>query len=98
MAITVLELAEFRGAKEEDGCMSAGEIERVRLPFMGGCACCGATIAAYNACPSRSGYLKCASGCIDDDGWETVEAANIDLFPEEYEWKGVSTHSQNEDE
>ncbi len=81
MAITILELAKFRGAKEDaDGGMNGGEIERVGLPFMGGCACCGACIAAYNASPSKSGYLKCTNECIGDDGFETVEEANLHLF------------------
>ncbi len=97
MAITILELAIFRGAKEsEGGGMSGAEIERVGLPFMGGCQRCGACIAAYNAAPSKTGYLMCNSvdsGCIGDDGWDTCEEANLALFPEEYEWKGVGSHS-----
>ncbi len=94
MAITLLELAIFRGAKEsEDGGMSGSEIERVGLPFMGGCGRCGACVAAYNACPSQTGYIMCASGCIDGIGYETCEEANLALFPNEYEWKGVGSHS-----
>jgi hypothetical protein len=50
---------------------------------MGGCDCCGACIGAYNACPSKSGYLRCANECIGDSGWESVEEANRDLFLEE---------------
>jgi hypothetical protein len=89
-AITVLELAVFRGAKEsETGGFTMGEFDRVRLPMLGGCSVCGASIAAYNAAPSRSGVLKCAEGCIDADGFETVQEANIAIFPEEYEWKGI---------
>lgn len=88
--ITVLQLAIFRGAKEENGSMSMGEIERVGLPAMGGCGCCGATVAAYNACPSKRGFLMCASSCISSDGYDTVEEANLALFPHEYEWKGAS--------
>lgn len=81
MAISVLDLALHRGAKEnEDGTISGGEIERVGLPFLGGCACCGATIAAYNAAPSKSGSLKCLDGCIDEDGWDSVESANVEIF------------------
>lgn len=89
-AITILDLAIFRGAKEnEDGSMSLGEIERVGLPGMGGCGNCGATVAAYNSCPSTRGIILCAGDCISDLGYETVEAANLALFPEEYEWKGL---------
>jgi hypothetical protein len=89
MAITVLELAIFRGAKESEGGMSGGEIERVGLPFMGGCQRCGACIAAYNASPSTTGYLMCTHGCVDGVGFDTCEEANRALFPEEYEWKGA---------
>lgn len=89
--VTILDLAVFRGAQEsESGGFTMGAIESTGLPFMGGCARCGACIAAYNACPSRCGYLMCSSGCIGDDGWDSVERANIELFPEEYEWKGVA--------
>lgn len=101
MAITILDLARFRGVKPSaDGSISCGDIADVGLPFWGGCQSCHATIAAYNACPSTSGFLRCASGCIDEDGYETVEEANRDLFPEEYEWKGVrkpTTTDEDED-
>ena len=76
--ITILDLALFRGAKEVNGSISAKEVNRVGLPFVGGCMHCQATIAAYNAYPSKAGYLKC-SDCIGDDGWETVEQADKDL-------------------
>jgi predicted nucleic acid-binding Zn-ribbon protein len=81
--VTVLELAVFRGAKSEDDSMSGSEIERVGLPFMGGCGACGATIACYNASPSKNGYLMCSEGCIGDSGYDTVEEADAALFPKE---------------
>jgi hypothetical protein len=77
--ITVLMLAEFilgREARTGQDFADAG------LPMLGGCELCGATIAAYNASPSRSGYLRCAEGCIGDLGFDTVEAAAYFLFPE----------------
>jgi len=78
--ITILELAIHRGAKADlGGGYTMGAIEDTGLPFMGGCSVCGACIAAYNACPSKSGFIKCASGCIDEDGWDTVEEANRDM-------------------
>ncbi len=96
--ITVLQLALYRGAKEtETGGITLGAIEDTGLPFFGGCSVCNASIAAYNACPSRSGYLKCSSGCIGGDGFETVEQANIALFPEEYAWQGVQSTPSEED-
>jgi hypothetical protein len=88
--VTILELAAFRlGRPLEGGCFTGEDLNRAGLPMLGGCAVCGATIAAYNAAPSKSGYLKCAEGCIDDDGFWTVDEANRFLFPDEYEWKGV---------
>lgn len=97
MAITILELAEHRGVKASpDGSISMGAFADVGLPMLGGCAECEATIAAYNACPSQSGYLKCHEGCIGDDGYETVQEANIALFPEEFEWRGVRHHTPEE--
>lgn len=81
MPITVLELAWHRGAeKDEDGATNAYEVEKTGLPFMGGCCMCGATVACYNACPSKAGYLKCLNDCIGDDGWDSVEEANRDIF------------------
>jgi len=83
MSITVLELAKFRGLQEdEDGKVSMTAFDDVGLPMMGGCSVCGATVACYNSCPSKSGFLKCVEGCIGDDGWETVEEANRDIFGE----------------
>jgi hypothetical protein len=86
--VTILDLAEFRRvATDADGSINLDAFIAVGLPMFGGCSVCAASIAAYNACPSRSGYLKCAEGCIGDDGYPTVEEANRALFPEEYEWR-----------
>lgn len=88
MPITILDLAIFRGAEGKDGVYSAEELHRVGLAALGGCGRCQATLAAYNAAPSQSGFWLCVQGCIDDDGFETVEEANQALFPDEYEWRG----------
>ena len=77
--ITVLDLAKYRGATEVNGAINGAEFERVGLPFFGGCEACEASIAAYNAYPSTSGYLRCRD-CIGDDGYPTVEAANTAIF------------------
>jgi hypothetical protein len=74
-SVTILECAIARGAKETpEGGMTLGAIEATGLPFMGGCQRCGACIAAYNACPSTTGYLMCAEGCIGDEGFPTAKA------------------------
>jgi hypothetical protein len=82
MAITILDLAEHRGAKpEESGAFTGGEIHRVGLPMMGGCQGCGATIAAYNAYPSKTGYLRCKD-CVGELGYATCEEADAAIFGE----------------
>lgn len=75
--ITILQLAEHRLGREA---VTGSDFEEAGLPMLGGCQVCAATIAAYNACPSRSGYIRCAAGCIGDSGWTTVEEANRDIF------------------
>ena len=77
MAVTILELATFRLGREA---RNGADFEEAELPIMGGCQCCGATVAAYNACPSTSGYLRCAGGCIGEDGFATAREANDALF------------------
>jgi hypothetical protein len=92
--ITILDLAKYRGAKEnERGSIDGQAFADVGLEIIGGCCVCHATLAAYNACPSKSGYWKCRSGCIGDDGFESVEEANEILFP-----PGEYTHLPQDDE
>lgn len=86
--ITILDLAMFRGCKDDGSGVSCCDVEDTGLPFIGGCSECGACVACYNACPSRSGVLKCAGGCIGTDGYDSAEEANMALFPEEYTWTG----------
>lgn len=70
--ITILDVALARGVDPEK--LTMGTFAAVGLPLLGGCAHCGACIAAYNASPSKSGYLRCASGCIGDEGFPSVKA------------------------
>lgn len=75
--VTILQLAEFiLGRPAENG----EDFAQAELPMLGGCEVCHATIAAYNACPSRTGYLRCAEGCIGELGYSSVEEARRDLF------------------
>lgn len=50
---------EFKDAQAISGLA----FEEEGLPFLGGCSVCGASIAAYNACPGKNGYLvgKCCA-------------------------------------
>lgn len=80
MPITILELAKYRGVKaDEDNSINMGEFWRVGLDMIGGCSHCEATIAAYNAYPSKSGYWMCEDH-IGDRGYDTVEEANREIF------------------
>lgn len=72
--ITVLDVAIAHGAKrDEKGCINGSEFDRLGLPICGGCEICSASIAAYNACPGRYGYLRCKA-CIAEDGFASVDA------------------------
>lgn len=76
MPITILQVAESRGVEEsKDGSISMAAFHKVGLEMFGGCCLCEASIAAYNAYPSRAGFWKCGD-CIDDDGYETTEDFN----------------------
>lgn len=82
MTVTILDLARERGAAfDEDGSINAQALHDVGLDFIGGCESCQATLAAYNAYPSKSGYWRCQE-CIRDLGWEDVAAANQAIFGE----------------
>ena len=78
--ITVLELAKHRNpelANKDE--VSMGDIEDTGLPFMGGCEICYATIACYNAYPTKTGYLRCKDD-VEGYAFETVEEANKFIF------------------
>lgn len=80
MAISVLELARYRGAMTAlDGSTSGAELERVALLVLGDCEVCGAGIAARNAYLSTAGFLYCGD-CIGDDGWISVPDAYSAIF------------------
>lgn len=87
--ITILDLAEFRGVKEDsNGSISMGQFMDVGLPFMGGCEQCGASCAAYNMCPTKTGNCYCLDCIHPNIAFETAEEANRFCFPEEYAWLG----------
>lgn len=67
--ITILDVAKAWGVKEDEHGIPAEEFDRLGLPMLGGCQSCGASIACYNAAPTKTGYLSCANdeGCIDEE-------------------------------
>jgi hypothetical protein len=78
--VSLLELATARLGRV---CANGADFEAAQLPIMGGCEVCGATVAAYNAGPSTSGYIRCLNGCIGDDGFATTDEAEVAIFGEE---------------
>jgi hypothetical protein len=60
---------------------SMADLDKAQLPMMGGCQVCEASIACYNAYPSKSGYLRCAD-CIGEEGWHSSSQAYRDIFPD----------------
>lgn len=70
--ITILDVALAWGAKgSEDGSINGSEFDRVGLPLFAGCQCCGASLAAYNAYPSSTGFTRCED-CVGNLGFTTV--------------------------
>jgi len=77
--VTILQLAEFRlGHQAETG----QDFADAGLAILGGCERCHASIAAYNAFPSKSGFWRCED-CIGPLGWDTVEEADAAIFGQE---------------
>lgn len=71
--ITILDLAKSRGVEEQpDGSITEEAFAAVRLPMLGSCDSCRATLGAYNGHPSRSGYWRCEE-CIGESGFDTAE-------------------------
>lgn len=66
--LTVLDLATQMLSRPA---RTGADFAEAGFDIMGGCARCEASIAAYNAYPSTSGYWRCA-GCIDEDGFRTL--------------------------
>ena len=78
--ITIHELAIFRGMRDDGtGQFSGGDYADVGLAIMGGCERCGATLAAYNAHPTRTGFWRCGD-CVGPHGYATAAEANADIF------------------
>lgn len=70
MAITILDYV--KTVVGDKDIYTAEDFAKAGVEMIGGCQTCAATLAPYNAYPSRSGYWRCAD-CIGDDGFSTVE-------------------------
>ncbi|HEV2377580.1 MAG TPA: hypothetical protein VGS19_36125 [Streptosporangiaceae bacterium] len=69
MPITILDYT--KSVIGEKDTYTAEDFHSAGVEMIGGCQGCNATLAAYNAYPSKSGYWRCA-GCIGDTGFPTV--------------------------
>jgi hypothetical protein len=69
MPITILDYV--KSVVGDKDTYAAEDFHRSGVAMTGGCQRCAATIACYNAYPSRSGYWRCAD-CIDGSGFATV--------------------------
>ena len=76
MPITIHQLAEHRLGRAP---VHGGDYAEAGLSILGGCAGCQASLAAYNAHPTKSGFW-CCRDCVGDSGWESVAHANADIF------------------
>jgi ribosomal protein L37AE/L43A len=70
MPITILDYVKSKAGEKDS--YSGEDFLRHGVEMLGGCEVCQATIAAYNAYPSKSGYWRCAN-CIGDTGFDTAE-------------------------
>jgi len=72
MSITIMEVAQAKGIKEDKhGGYNAQQFFDLGLPFFAGCQGCGATLGPDGAYPSKTGYIRC-KGCICDEiGFKT---------------------------
>ncbi len=79
MSVTIFQLAQHILKREP---RTDQDFEEAKLPMIGGCLECGATIAAFNAHPTKTGYLM-GSCCVTKDvGYDTVQEAQNALFDE----------------
>jgi hypothetical protein len=76
VSVTIYDLAKHISGRTP---LTGADFVEVGLEIIGGCACCHATLAAYNGYPSRSGFWLC-KGCLGDTGWDDVEQARKDIF------------------
>lgn len=70
-AVHIQAVAEARGVPRDGG--SEPDYADVGLALLGSCKSCHATVAAYNAYPSRDGWWRCADCITDDLGFPTVD-------------------------
>lgn len=58
---------------------TGADFEKAGLPMFGGCECCQESLAAYNAYPAKTGFIRCKA-CIGNLGWLDAEECVVDIF------------------
>ena len=76
MPITILDYVKSKAGEKDS--YPASDFFAAGVDILGGCEICAATIAAYNAYPSKSGYWRCGD-CITDIGFATVQEFEASL-------------------
>lgn len=74
--ITILDLVRAHCGDQDS--YSGADHEAAGYAIMGGCAGCGATLASYNAHPTRSDYWGCADCVPGHMGYATVAEYQAD--------------------
>lgn len=67
--ITIDQVATARAGKE---CETGDDFMNVGLQIFGGCMVCGASIACYNAYPTKLGFWQCGDCVSPKVAFETV--------------------------
>lgn len=76
--ITIFDLAEFiLGFTPTTG----DDFAKAGLPILAGCQVCGESLAAYNAYPTKTGYIRCHHCLHSDLAYVDPADARADLFP-----------------
>ena len=81
MPVTILQCVIARLHLKTGEGITGGDCERAGFAILGGCQMCNATIAAHNACPTKSGFWSCLNECVGDRGFESVKEALEFIFP-----------------
>lgn len=77
LPVTVFDLAYFKLGRTPT---TGADFEEARLPIFGGCERCQATVGAYNAYPTKTGYLRCVHCITDELVWFDPAQANKEIF------------------
>lgn len=70
MTITLLDVVIHKVGQKDT--YTGEDFAEANVPMFGGCQGCGASIAGYNAYPSRTGFIRCTD-CIGSMGFDTVD-------------------------